>query len=746
MISLVDSVEFIELHMSGSTETTTSGMLTKGQNIDNCVPFISWYCGNDDFDGNFPDIWFTDVGGPAINAQRTVPNSYDMYIKGYVVEFDPTKVKVYQGNIPTSINYNAETPVTITTGSGTFDQSRTAMKFYYRTNNVPNVNYLNQHLAKGRVNSDGTTISFKKMYNGGTTHYGHYYAFESIDNDFTVHHRDSTLTGGTSYETGVYDWHNTFIIHSYCGDYNGYGMSYSACRAYLWGNSRVAVNKESSSYTSHYNVQTVKFSNSATASGTRYCPKITSYHGFDTSTTARDLDFYGNVQNSDTLTMVVAQNPTRLADTSNDGKGGAFFAVWVTNSGTQYRAERAEAGYYGSPTYYLVDWGGNQIPQYPDTGTNPAPLASGTSFVKSVENISTNVLEHVAVEHLSKGQDVNNCIVFKSGYATNTSNYNQQYRHESMTYFRGNELYLERGNEGWDYPMELSVVEFYPEQVKVQQGTFVIGMNATSTNVTIEEVDRSKTFLVFGHFYGGGEDAWGYHMCRGNIANSTTLTFDRGTAHTYPIMGTWYVAEDLGENWVVSHYNSGFSTFYRANHLSGYNFPVYNTFTLISSKTDTTNNNPDYSTWRLYYHSIFSPARCERISNSYNTQISTQAVKFLDETRVRTHYAAPGLTGTESTETYSPYTSFSGMAVTSIPSNLNGVARTDSNNSSYNTLPFWRVKYDELTNQVIISRNNASYSVNTYHTIFTVAWEGFEHDTGGGANNAEGYFVKSIEN
>lgn len=738
---LATSVEFIELFLAGSTGTTISGMLTKGQNIENCVPFVSHYCANNDHDGQFIDVWFTDIGGPSIHIERQAARSSDLYAKIYVVEFDPAKVKVYQGAIPTYIASDVDTTATI---SGAFDQSRSAMVFYYRVANSDYSDRLNWFMVRGQVDSGGTTVSFKKAFNDtNQIHTGHYYLFESIDEDFTVHHKTSSFGADTSYETGVYDWHNSFLIHSYYTVYNGTGVVYQTSRAYLWGNSKVAMNRSDTGYSCYYNIQKIEFSNDATASGVRYCPKITSYHSISSSANSRDISFESNhIQPSDTLSMIVAQNPSRVDSTTSNGS--CYCAVWLTDD-SHYRIERALSGSYYYPTYYLVDWNG-QDPQYVDTGESPFPTTSGTSCVKSVENINTTIYEHVAVVHLSKGQDVSNCIVFKSGHATNTSNYSEQYRSEILTYFRGNELYLERGNENWECPTFTSVVEFWPDQVRVQQGEFIIGMNETATTVTLEHplTSINKAFLVFGHFFGDSEAGWGYHLCRGRISSTTTLYFERGIAHSYPIMGYYYIAEDLGENWVVDHWNSSLAGTSRYNVLSTYNYNVYNTFNLISCSSNTNISAAYYSCWRAYYHSTFAPFVAEKPSNSYSSLVGVQSVRFLDDNRVRVNYTTQGLTGTTSEFTYSPSTSFSGSLVTAVASSLNGTARVSSNSSDYNTLAYWHVSYDEVTNTVTAGRNNASYSADTYHTIYVVDWVGYIPSIDISYNSL-GYFVKTIE-
>jgi hypothetical protein len=746
MSQLAKSVEFVELYMPGTTGTFAYAELTKGQVIENCVPFVSWYCANDGHDGQFFDCYFTDLVNPTINVQREVSNSYDMYIKAYVVEFDPEKVKVYQGEIPTTIDYGVDNSVTVTASGTYFDQSKTAMVFNYRVSPISGNTNLNRCLIKGKVNSDGESITFNKGINITSSYVGHYYLFESIDNDFTVQHTTGTWTGDTGHNVGVYDWHNTFVLNSYYTNYDGTDVQYCTARAYLWGNSLIATNRSSSSYTCYYTTQKIEFNNEATASGTRYCPKITSYHSMNSSTTERTIDFgVDHVQASETLTMVSTQNPTRTTSTTSY-KGSCYNAVWWAEDASEFYIKRAEANTSSYPTYYAVDWNG-QPALYPDTNTASGTVTSGTGMVRTVENITGVVDDHVGVFRLSKGQDVSNCVVFRSGFCTNTSAFTDQYKHESLTYFRGNELYVERGNEGWVYNTHLSVVEFYPDQVRVQQGHFYIDTNALSTTVTLDhEVVLDKTFLVFGVFFGGAENTWGYHLCRGYLSSSTTLLFERGSTSDYPLMGYYYLAEDLQDWWTVTHSNSGW-----------FNSTVYNNyrkdcisdrscFALVSTAIEGGSNYPYYGTWRTYYHGPIH-FKCDRHQSGYNNKVSLQVVSFNDRTKTRSHYYHANLTGYNGSLSYSPHAEYQGMGVTPIFTNLASLGRTETSSSSALSGSYMLVAYDEATNTITVSRNtnyNSSYS--TMNSTYTVCWEGFDppalEDKSFLSYNS---FIKSIE-
>lgn len=744
MSQLAVSVEFVELFMdSSSSEVTASVELTKGQDISNCVPFVSWYCGNEYFDEQFSDIWFTDTGTPTINAERADYGTSDIYIKAYVVEFDPEKVKVYQGDIPSPVTYNVETPVTIT--SGTFDQSRTAMVFYHKAAGAPNADYLSQHTIRGRVNSDGTTLSFIKELSSSATHTGHYYAFESIDEDFMVEHYTGSFSTAFAYEIGVYDWHNTFILSSYCSSYNGTGPTYQTAAAYLWGGSNAGYQRYNTIGTIFYNAQIIHFDNDATASGVRYCPKIkTEYIG--SSEYYLDIDVAEGIQATDTLSVVVGQNVNTSTGNGGASKSCIFSAIWLTSSGTQYRIERANYTYPSTLTYAIVDWNGQQ-PLYTDVGTNPSPIPSGTSPVKSVENLSISFEDYIGVGHLSKGQDPTNCIAFRTGYSDKVSFYNRQNDNESFVYIRGNEVFVERGGFDSTYYAEVSVVEFYPEQVRVQSGDFSIGMNETSTTVTLDTaIDTSKTFLTFGYYFPSTEDAWGYHQCRGWVATSGTLGFDRGLSHTYPITGKWFLAEALAGAWDVYHDESTYGTSQVYTFLDEIHASRYNTFTLFSTKTNTNSTAPNYATWNGSYNSPMSPIVTNRLSTTSNNQVSAQVVVFSNNVRIRTWPIHFYFTGTEAEISYSAHTTMSGTYLTPIHASIGMQSAVSTTSSTYSTLLFTKVATNYESNQVTFSRNNNSnYSYVTEGVIFAVSWGGIAVSGSDTEINGAGYFVKSID-
>ena len=742
MSNLVDSVEFIE-HTFASSDTTSSVILSKDQDITKCVPFISHYGSTDYPDGQFYDVWFDYSGGsPYIYFQRHATRSSTLYLKINVVEFNSTKVKVYQGELPSPIS-TTETGTTVS--GGPYVSTHAALKFYCMTEST-NSNFV-YHLVRGQLTTYSGTYgdepTFSRRYNTGSITQGHYYVFESIADDFTVSHMTGSLTAGIVQYPKVYDWHNSFLLTSYSSNDAGLGDLYqSTIRSYLWANSGVAINAHSTAATVHYNTQLIEFDNDATISGVRYCPKITSSHSMGVGVTERNFTF--EIPVSQSTTMITAQNPTRCVATELTQHSDSWHAAWLTNSGTGFSIKRSTSLTAAYPTYYLVDWEGSMYPQYPDLGTS-VPLNNPSTPVKSVENISTTIPEHVNKVILSKGQDVSNCIVFKSGWADQTGSTNQTYKHQFTTYFRGNELYLERGNEGYTHYSELSVVEFYPEQVKVQQGTFVIGISNESVSVTIDTVDTSKTFLVFGSFYGDSTIYWNYHMVRGRITDSTTLTFSRGDATSYPVMGTWYLAEDLGDNWFVRHWNSSKATTTTYGLEFDQAYSDYSTVDLISTEVEGTTDDGDECTWRVYYNNSLQPARADKDSPSFNNTVSIQVINFLPPFNIKVYYTHRTFSGTDTSITYSlPDDMATSSGISTVWSSLNGVMKTRSADGLANVQAWARSQYLPESNEVNLTRR-VHLSDYSEGTTFVVDWAGTETGSGNENYSSLGALVKSIE-
>ena len=95
-----------------------------------------------------------------------------------------------------------------------------------------------------------------------------------------------------------------------------------------------------------------------------------------------------------------------------------------------------------------------------------------------------------------------------------------------------------------------AVVEFEPDQVRVQQGTFYT--SGTVVDVTISGVDQDKAALKFYYQITDGSYPRYDHYVRGVFTSDSSLRFERYSGGG-AIKGTYYVFEALDDQFTVAH-------------------------------------------------------------------------------------------------------------------------------------------------------------------------------------------------
>jgi hypothetical protein len=180
-------------------------------------------------------------------------------------------------------------------------------------------------------------------------------------------------------------------------------------------------------------------------------------------------------------------------------------------------------------------------------------IASGGGFITSIESCPIQIANPATSNTytLTKGQNASNVVPFSSYYistvATTADDYSA-YVHDIT--ISGSTVTATRNDAGGaTIDLQLYLVEFNPNQVRVQNGTF--SMSGTSTTASIPiSVNQSKSFLIF--YYKSADTAVQQpeFNVRGYFSANNQLTFTRG-AGTGTTSGHWYVVEDLGNNFNV---------------------------------------------------------------------------------------------------------------------------------------------------------------------------------------------------
>jgi hypothetical protein len=247
----------------------------------------------------------------------------------------------------------------------------------------------------------------------------------------------------------------------------------------------------------------------------------------------------------------------RCTATTTNPIDNAFSSMQITNYETRtITATRQASGYSNWTRCMVICWDGADFTTDSMLGQNYSVKTK--SLVQSIESVSFTHTSGYEVRFLTKGQDSKQCVPFCSWKISQSSNFIG--RCLNNVYFENNGRYPARlvyhtGNWSADTKeVQCYIVEFDPNQVKVQHGTATFDYTSTSKTITIEEVDLTKAFLLF---YTSSEIndniIWTYFTVCGKFTNSTTLTFYRQSTTAGYLSISYFVVECLQDQWYVYH-------------------------------------------------------------------------------------------------------------------------------------------------------------------------------------------------
>jgi hypothetical protein len=504
MTELVKSVEFLEVDTTG---TEVSYDLTMGQDYSNCVPFLSCYGGTDNYNDKTWDCYFSGTTESGIiNFRRYDGRSATGYIKCYVVEFDPAEVYVEQGTFDVGGGTH-----NVTTSSG-FDVSSTALVHYWRSSDVNN--YAARNLCRGRVTGDGS-LEFYRNITGYSLN-GHWFIFEAKSGQFTVEHKTSSVSaaGNTVSLSKAYDPLKTFLIGSFAGgNTSNADIDRSLCRLFIYHRGDVRWDKSYGAYTSYVAFQIIEFQDNKVHVPQCYMITLNSTE----STWNWNRDDRMNFPTTSGFSTVIKTAPyfDRGVGTGTAYLDGAVSSVKLDNEYQVSFKKNSQAG-DTYPSFSVVDWKGIEV----DTGSNSSPLDPEETFVKSVQNSRILVEEWQGAVPLTKGQNIDNCVIFASQYCTGDRRYFFSQMHD--VFFSDTGMVCARRIDGTNEGVvDVSVVEFYPDQVRVQSGSFNYGSMTSEANITLDRaIDTSKTFLLTKWCVSTGTNYASYHNMRCRIIDS----------------------------------------------------------------------------------------------------------------------------------------------------------------------------------------------------------------------------------
>jgi hypothetical protein len=624
MATMVKSVELVDV-TQGSSSTSSAVYLTKGQNYENCVPFMTLKGCSDYMDSHCMDVYFsgtTESG--VINFQRNEHNNCAMYIKCYVVEFDSNEVRVQQGSF--SSLGTSETNYTL---GETIDTTKSAVVHYWSS--TSDARTWGIHMVRAKVVSS-TQVSMYRALSGGTVS-GHYFLFEDIstNNDhFTVSHQSANMTTSTSklIPEGQQDITRTFVLASYtCNSNTGEGHN-ARQTVRVHRNTKVHYNcNRSEAYdTVYYNMQIVCFVDQSKI-------YVMDDREYNFGTTATSVQYNLSWQCNPNLSTPIHTLPfgaTRGLTNNISQIDSLWTSLEIINNGTQLEYKRNSSGgdnnsYFGAA---VVDWGGIVI----DTGSNPTPLDPDLSFVKSVENFRLTVGDYHNNYDLTKGQDASNCALFVTLRGSSTNNEFKEILSDVWIREPGVVL-AHRPDAAGDSILDVSVVEFYPDQVKVQMVPFYM-WGVTTDNVDIEAVSSTDRAFIIAKWQTDTVNQWARAAVRLSFADSDTVTFYKYSSSS-TVIGTAFVIEDLGDNFRVSHdVGSSTATYnHRIFTTTNVYHDYYNCLPIGSFTTTNDNIYSDRSAHRIYHHGGGGQMTFNRDNGTGTVYYSAQYVRFLNARR-----------------------------------------------------------------------------------------------------------------
>jgi hypothetical protein len=367
--AFVRSVEYVEIVMS-NPQTSGSANLTKGQTVANSVPFAS-SMGNSSVNGfgnAHVDVFLTAGAPPTVTAQRGLSGG-TLTVGVFVVEFDPTYVKVQQGVFSFAGGNAGPVNVGITAVS---DLTRAALVFYSRNNFASGGNGFDKVMVEGSFSST-SQLSFQRNGTSPTIN-GRWYVMEALNVSgsyaFIVQPKTFTFSsssGSTALAPAV-SASLSFVVGSYRtaaavdhGDEGAFRLYLTGCAATCGS---VAAERQTGSFSTTVTAYVLTFS-----SGVAVQRGAFNYPSSGGSSTTQSAALSPSVSVPKTMVwngFGGAAGIMRSNDTSGDEMYSGQQRLTLTNS-TTVQGNRGAAAGTAVGSWETVEWG---------TATTAVTLAS----------------------------------------------------------------------------------------------------------------------------------------------------------------------------------------------------------------------------------------------------------------------------------------------------------------------------------------------------------------------------------
>lgn len=733
MADIVKSVEFIDYYFDTNFASVD---LTKGQNYENCVPFMTLYGGTDNQNTSCIDVYFsgTTTSGVVNFDRYTGEGNADAWaqIKCYVVEFYPSEVTVQSGTF-----YNSGSGTATETTSESFNKDNTFLVFNWKSQSSDQS--WSSHLVRGRVLDNETQVDFYRYGSNGVVE-GHWFIVESINGAFSVEHTELSFSDHGSIIPVANRWnYRQFVLISHATNSSYTYMDRALVRIYREISSHYYFGRFYPSYTIYGYCQVVNFLDTT---------KIFSFNSYPFAVGSSNLQVDHDFTDPTIFNIDVPLSPEEICSfsptphgrsavdtTSNGYINESCVGVWTSASGVlSLRSDGDTVSKYVS-TPNIINWNGYTL----TSGINNYPFDPQETFVKSVENVSIDVSLWDNALELTKGQELSNCVVFRSqnigdGESDLGSHFVEVYLEEPNLLIAG------RGRAVNTAVVECSVVEFYPDQIKIQQGHG--GTAGETVDQTIEEVDTDRAFIVSSSRGPYNSTNWQVFLIKSFIYDSNTVRHTRLSTESFYSF-SWFIVEDIsGNNFEVTQIQSDpISSDYYIKVVK--NISWYNSFLLVSYSGGSPNSYMDRSCVRAY---ILDPHRIviDLYYDSYNKYYSIQLVTITRSDRIYVNEVFETFYDTASV-TYDLPDKFIEHkdSLSAFSSTMLSIGAVNSTSSNQQDIAFATISLD-LDAETYTINNSTMTSLTRMFVFNIVDWRGYSSGTGIGRTDTKS-LVESVE-
>jgi len=535
--NIVVSVEQIEVILNGVTSLTVA--LTKDQNINNCVPFVSC-SSNQDYAFRFlVDIYFIDdpVNGPSVVVTRTNNTGISTY-SIQVVEFNDEEVRVQQG----TFNISSTTTHTVTLDTEIVKNNSVVIGCWLISDNT---RYSARHFVRCSIESN-TQIQFYRHTATGSCS-GHWFVFECLNNYFSVEHRQ--LSHVNVYDLILdeeVDLLNTAIINSFATSDNtaNYNSQIITAVGFFRSSRRIRYYNNYGVYTIYHHTQIIKFN----AEKIHVPYQIL----FNNNSLGSETVNYSNYYN-DEYPLICNLNSSVVITANMYGLSFGNETTNMLNVLNRVRFENEEeiniivanVATYGS--VFVISWEGIDL-----FGHNER-VNSSNSVVESIEKYYLSSTENSKISkyglsmfacYLTNDQITNYCLPIVSFTCDSSTNIISHTRDSIVVLRRPDYFIVLTGILNiLSTSIVVEIIEFSRNKFKeIQYKSFFFSSNETS--IAIDEVNLNNTFCKFYNYIPGTA------MNEGRVSfrydSSSQLTFFVG-AFSSNLFVTAYIVEAIDD-------------------------------------------------------------------------------------------------------------------------------------------------------------------------------------------------------